>query len=334
MTSPRLSFACELETDALQELFTDGMVTADLVALKAGVVLGLLDLSAERADVVRELNEADVPVTAWQLLPKEQGYWYNLDNAPQAAAKYAAFHVWATEYGLRWAGVAVDIEPEYHEFQQLLSDEWWRLLPRMVGRAFDNERLRRAQAEYSALLMQMRADGYSVESYQFPFMVDERKTGSTLLQRMFGVVDVSADREGMMLYTSFQRSAGPGILWSYAPDADVIAVGSTGGSAEVEGEIPPLDWDEFSQDLLMASRWSDNIAVYSLEGCVRQGFLPQLREFDWGQPITLPLEQARRVEAIRKTLRAVLWASAHPSISLAGIVGLMWLRSRLYSSRT
>jgi hypothetical protein len=203
----------------------------------------------------------------------------------------------------------------------------------MLRRVFDSERLRRAQASYGALLMQMRADGYSVESYQFPFMMDERKAGSTLLQRMFGIVDIPADRVGLMLYTSFQRSVGPGILWSYAADAEMIAVGSTGGSVEVEGEMPPLNWEEVSRDLLMAHRWSDDIAVYSLEGCVRQGFLTQLRKLEWDQPIAPPLQQARHVQRARKVLRGFLWASAHPAIALGGLIGLLWLRSRLAPSR-
>jgi len=333
-TQPQLTFFCELEADALQALFANPSIIDDLTALKASVSLGILDLSPERAAVVRRLNEAGIPVIAWQLLPQEQGYWFNLGNAPQAAARYADFGAWTAKHGLQWAGVGVDIEPDIHEIQQLLGDKE-RLLPTLLRRAFDNERLRRAQVAYSALVTQMRTDGYRVDSYQFPFIVDERKAGSTLLQRVAGLADVPADREVLMLYTSFLRPRGPGVLWSYAPDAQSVGVGSTGGGVEVGGigDIPPLNWDEFSQDLRLARCWSDDIHVFSLEGCVRQGFLAWLKTFDWAQPITPPLATARQVERVRKALRVVLWASAHPFVVLGGLIGALWLLSRLRSTR-
>ena len=78
---PRLTFFCELEADALETLFADSSVIDNLVTLEASVSLGILDLSPGRAAVVRRLNEAGIPVIAWQLLPKEQGYWFNLGNA-------------------------------------------------------------------------------------------------------------------------------------------------------------------------------------------------------------------------------------------------------------
>jgi hypothetical protein len=331
---PRLTFFCELETDALEALFADSSVIGNLTALEASVSLGILDLSPGRAAVVRHLNEAGIPVIAWQLLPKEQGYWFNLGNASQAAARYADFKAWTAEYSLQWAGVGIDIEPDIREVQQLL-DGGWRLLPMLLQRVFDTKRLRRAQASYNALVAQMRADGYCVDSYEMPFMVDERKVGSTLLQRLTGIVDVHTDRLVLMLYTSPLRPRGPGILWSYAPDADSVGVGNTGGGVELAGisEIPPLDWNEFSRDLRLALYWSDDIHIFSLEGCVRQDFLTRLKTFDWSQPVVHPLETARQVERMRKAMWAVLWASIHPFVVLAGLAGGLWLLSRLRSTK-
>ena len=187
------------------------------------------------------------------------------------------------------------------------------------------------------MVAHMRTDGYRVDSYVLPFIVDERRAGSTLLQRVAGLVDVLADREVLMLYTSFLRPHGPSILWSYAPDAQSVGVGSTGGGVEVGGigDVPPLDWDEFSRDLRLARTWSDDVHVFSLEGCVRQGFLARLRAFDWDQPVTPSLKMgvARRAEGLRRALRAALWTSAHPVIVLAGLVGLLWVLSRLRSTR-
>ena len=54
MAFPRLNFACEQDTPALQALFTDKEVINDLQALHASLSLGILDFSPERAQIVTE----------------------------------------------------------------------------------------------------------------------------------------------------------------------------------------------------------------------------------------------------------------------------------------
>jgi hypothetical protein len=311
-TPPRLTFFCELRAEPLQALFADPAVLGHLTALGASVSLGLLDLGAERAAVVRRLHEAGIPVIAWQLLPAEQGYWFNLDNAPQATARYAAFREWTAAHGLQWDGVGLDIEPDLHELQQLLSKRWRQVLT-LLRRLRRGEQLRRARGVYGALIARIRADGYRVDTYQLPLIVDERQARSTLLQRLLGIVELSADREVLMLYSSFVRPHGELVLGSYGPQARSIGIGSTGGGVELPGliEVPPLTWDELSRDLRLARRWSSDVHVFSLEGCVRQGFLPRLRAFDWAAPVEAPRKtQARRMELMRRAARGVMRLSA------------------------
>jgi hypothetical protein len=197
--------------------------------------MGLLDLNAERAVVVQRLNRAGIPLTAWLLLPEEQGYWFNVDNAAQAAARYAEFRAWTLRHNLQWAGVGIDIEPAMADMRMLMTGDFGALLPRLLGRLADKQRIERARQAYLALISRMRSDGYAVESYQFPFILDERQAGSTLLQRLFGILDVPTDREVLMLYSSILPDFGPGIMGSYGPDAQGIGVGSTGGGVELEG---------------------------------------------------------------------------------------------------
>jgi hypothetical protein len=331
---PRLTFFCELNKDDLQELFADPSVLKDLKALEASVSLGILDLSPERAAIIKKLNKAGVPVIGWQLLPEEQGYWFNLDNHNEAADRYDEFQRWTEEHKLRWAGIGIDIEPDIREVDQLLTSPR-QLLPTVVRRAFDRKRLNEAQAAYTDLVERMHSDGYRVVSYHIPLIVDERTAGSKLLQRVAGLVDIPVDREVLMLYTSFLRPRGPGILWSYAQEAQSVGVGSTGGGVEAGGlaEIDPLSWDELARDLALAHQWVDDIQIFSLEGCVRQGFMPQLKEFDWMQSIDPPIEMAAQVDRIRRMSRAILWSTARPYTILIGVVGLGWLISRLRSRR-
>jgi len=329
-SSPRLTFFCELEAAALTELFEDPALLPELVALGCGISLGILDCSPERASVVRQLNRAGIPVIGWLLLARDQGYWLNLGNASQALARYDEFRAWTARHRLCWAGVGLDIEPDIREVECLLLRRW-RLLPALLSHAFDTGRLREGQRAYEALVAQVHADGYRVESYQFPFIVDERRAGSTLLQRVGGLVDVPADCEVLMVYTSFLRPNGPGILWSYAPDAQAIGVGSTGGGVRVGklAESLPLNWSELSRDLRLARYWCDSIYIFSLEGCIRQDILPRLRAMDWSDPAGIPVRAARRVQRVRGGLRVSLWAGTHAAPILVGTLGLLWLLRRL-----
>ena len=77
----------------------------------------------------------------------------------------------------------------------------------------------------------------------------------------------------------------------------------------------------------MARHWSDELFVYSLEGCVWQGYLGRLRSFDWEQPVTLP-KTVWLAGALRTLLRGTLWASAHPWGVLGAVVATIWLISR------
>jgi len=328
--TPTLTFFCELDAADLQELFSAPQIIEDLRALGASVSLGLRDLSPERAEIVRRLNVAGIPVIAWLLLPEAQGYWFNLDNASEAIVFYADFRTWTATYGLQWDGVGLDIEPDMRELKKLFAGDRRALLT-LLRRFLDAERLKRAQQHYAGLIAQIRADGYRVDEYAFPFVVDERRAGSQFVQRFLGLVDLEVDREVLMLYSSFMRPFGHGLLWSFAPSAGSVGVGSTGGGVTVGGvdQIPPLTWDEFARDLRLAHAWSDAIHVFSLEGTVRQGFLSRLLTFDWDAPGTPPLREFRQVERVRRILRAVLWAGAHPGVVLVVMAALFWLISRL-----
>lgn len=319
MDAPQLTYFCELDTPALETLFARPDVMDFLVTTRAGLSLGITDLSEGRARVVRQLNAAGVPVTAWLLLPREQGYWFNLDNAAESAARYEEFRDWTARSGLLWERVGIDIEPDIRAVQSFGSSSAlgrWNGLRRLLRHTFNTSRLIRGQRMYRDLIERIRADGYPVETYQYPMIADERAAHSTILQRLTGMVDLpQVQREVFMLYSSFMRPWGPGILWSYSAQADAVAVGSTGGGVELEGalNVQPLNWAELQADLLLARQHTPFIYVFSLEGCVEQDFLPRLASLDWRQPDQVPYSTAIQVENIRKPLRRGLWLLSRPA---------------------
>jgi hypothetical protein len=326
MAYPRLNFACELDTPALQALLADDAVIGDLQALHASLSLGILDLSLERAHIVQKLNREGVPVVAWLLLPVEQGYWFHQDNAPQAVACYRAFKDWTAKYSLKWDGVGLDIEPDIRELRRWMSEKW-HAITYMMRRSFNWRVFRSARRIYRNLINEIHADGYRVDIYQFPFIIDERKAESTLLQRATGIIDLPADREVLMLYSSFARPHGAGFVWSYSPEAKAIGIGLIGAGAETGMPIEshPLSWEELERDLRLAWHWTNDIFIYSLEGCVKQGYLVRLKDFVWDQPFLAPTEPALWVENWRGLLQTVLWISTHLWIVALGILGLVLL---------
>jgi hypothetical protein len=292
---PRLEFASSSDTGQLQALFSQDVID-DLRQLRAGVGMAP-DLSPGRAAAVRMLNDAGIPVSAWIALPVEQGYYLNASNAPQAAARYAEFAAWTKSLGLRWARIGFDIEPNLQEFAPIRNQGGWlHLAATLAERSFDPQGATRARNAYTELIRRIQADGYPVDTSQFPFIADERKAHSTLLERLFGIVDVHGDREALMTYSSFNHPIDSALVWEYGRDAQLVVVGT----------VPGLNWDEFFRDLLVAAHFAPVVGVFSLEGCIAQGFLPRLRGMDWSRSVIIPHEANRKVRLLRTRIQAAL----------------------------
>lgn len=333
MPRPTITFFCELQPEPLVKLFDGRFVIDDLKDLDATLSLGILDFSIQRAQLVKRLNKAGVPVIAWLLLPDEDGYWFNLDNYAKALSRYKDFKTWTSEHKLEWAGIGLDIETDINDLRKALSckaDQSYA--KKLFNKFFDKRRIDRAQHEYQSLVASIRTDGYPVEIYHLPLIIDERRARSTVLQRVAGLVDLKADREVLMLYSSFLDTDGDAMLWSYAPEADSVGVGITGGGVELPENfsLKPLTWDQFSRDLRLCVMQNKPIHIFSLEGCVEQNYLSRLNTFDWDRPVPLP-KNINQVRLIRTAFAALLWVVERPWVILIGfasLVGLSFLFKR------
>jgi hypothetical protein len=329
MINPHLTFFCELDPEPLKKLFDDPNLLDKLKDLNAAISLGIRDFSPERAEIIKKLNTSGIPVTAWLLLPREQGYWFNLDNAPHAMCRYGEFRSWTLKNKLKWAAIGIDIEPDI-QVMDAISKDPSKVTTLLLPKLFDAQRIKKAESEYTALSAQMHLDGYFVESYQFPLIADERKAHSDLIRKLCGILDLGVDREVFMLYSSFAPSLGAGMIASYAHDTHAIALGSTGGGVEIEGqgELATMDWPALKRDLLLASRSTDNLYIFSLEGCLRQGFLDKLARLDWEENEIAPIQQTRNMRLFRTALQTVAWTASHPLWVVVGILGLSWFFRR------
>lgn len=272
---PHLHFFTELDGHDLPKLFTAEVIEA-LRVLRAGVTMGMRDLSPLRAATIRALNAASIPVGAWVLVDRAEGYFAHAGNVAAIEARCAQLLDFRTAHGLSFEALGLDFEPPLEELDALLAAPLTTLLG-WKRRAADRSRQVAAIENYSRLINNLRARGERVECYQFPTVLDDRRRAQTFWQRFAGAMNVPVDREVMMLYSSI---FGRAVFDSFGPEtrASAIAIGSTGGGVD---PLPKLDWPAFANDLRSAASWCDDVSIFSLEGCVAQGFLPKLIDFDW-----------------------------------------------------
>jgi hypothetical protein len=299
--SPQLFFSCcNRGPDEARSLLADPHVISSLRNLHAGVAVDTDDLSPSRAQIVQRLNDAGIPVVAGLVLPSDQGYYMNSGNAPQAAARFAAFQHWTAHYGLRWSAVALDIEPDIRLFDGLQHHRL-RLASLLLIHYFKFAQVRQAREAYSNLIHSIQSQGYKVLTYQLPLVVVDREAHSTLLERLLGIVDVRGDNEVIMIFSGLNQAIGSAMIWTLGPDSQNIAV------LGIDAPGHPLNWNDFSRDLIVASHFSHVIGVYNLEGAVRLGFLSRLETMDWKQSATISAQSIVRAQRLRWIARILLW---------------------------
>ncbi len=328
---PHLVFASDQPTGELESMLAEPGVVADLIDLKAGIALAP-NLTVDDANLVRQLNRDGIPVTAGLAVPTEQGYYLNASNGREAEVRFEDFEKWTTANELRWAGIGLDIEPNIRDFATLRQGRKWHLFLTLLERYFDMRRVRGAKYTYGALIQEIRSHGYQVETYQFPFIADERAVRSSVLERLTGIVDIRGDLEVLMLYTSFNQSLDSALIRVYGPDAQAIAVGSTTGPTS-DPHFARLNWEEFSRDLMVANHFSRVIGVYNLEGCVREGFLPRLKNLNWNESVTISAEAVRRATRLRVRVQRALWIASNlpyflGTILFGFILAIVWRNKR------
>jgi hypothetical protein len=305
---PKLTFFVELETDPLEALFERPEVVPFLAAEECAVSMGLLDLSSRRAALIRRLESSGIAVTAWLLLDVPDGYWLNADNPDRARERWRDTAVWAEREDLRLHRVGLDVEFPRSESEGAIRSKG-RAFFSMLRRRRSREQVREAERAYEMLVREIRSSDRSVEVYQFPYLLDERAVGSTLLRRSLGLVDVPVDAEVYMLYASYLGRAGARAYFQNAPG---IALGVTGGGVNVDNPDAQrrfLSWERLSEDLRAAAAHTRDVYVFSLEGCVEQGMLPRIADLRWDEPPPrLPAGEERRAQRSRSLTQWVLRA--------------------------
>jgi len=329
--NPRLSFFNEQEGQDLKELFSDSTLIPILKELHAEVRMGILDLSPERVEVIKRLNEAGIPVVAWLLLPKEKGYWFHSGNVEEAFERYYEVRNWAKDAGIDFSGIGIDLELDYHNLE-LFKTKPLKLFGKLIGRLYAKEEFLQAKVEYEKLINTIRNDGYVIESYYIPLVRYETERGQTALQQVSKFMDLKTDRDIPMLYTSFTGNP-YGILKVLAIDENLkqVAIGSTGGG--FDPTMPSMTWEDLAYDLRLAARTASEIHVFCLEATVEKGYLQGLIDFNFDVPVKDYPEQVKAVNSMINRVMLISTVLSYPTLLILGIVVLsgvvIWLLYKL-----
>ena len=340
---PHLIFSTDLGGDALLAALRAPGALDMLAAQGHGVALSLVELDDARVRAVRLLNERGVPVVGCLGLPPEEGFAFNLQNYPRAFGCYQAFHGWAQQHRLQFEAIGLSIEPP---LEDVAPDRRRgpRALARRLWLARENILYPSARTAYRELVVAMHHDGYEVHTFQMPVIADDRRAGTSLIQRALDIVDLPSDLDVLMCSSSvpielFGNDLGGALIASYAESADAVGIGSTddpgpiwdSDDAEAEGRTP-LPWPALRRDLLLAAQHTDTIYLYSLDDCIERGLLPRIAELDWQGDARTALGRRALIGAMRSLLFVALVAGRFGRTALAwggwGLAIALWLRGR------
>lgn len=296
---PKLKFFCELPTPELQMLLRREPLIRVLKELHIGICLGTLEFSSARAQLVMHLVDHGVPVTAWLVL--EDGLGANLENASRISHRYLELKSWIADYALPIDCIGLDFMPSKSALP-ILHWQDFRVLGLAMKQMARWVHFNQARKIYRSLAKQIHADGYRIETYQVPWVIDDRLAHSSLIQRALGVFDIRAHREVVKLDIGALRKYGPGLLTSYAKDATGVAVGE-----DSESLITPLQWDEIEMYFRYAWSCDAEIYIYSLEKFEQFDYLEKLRYLEWDQPILEPKLVSEKWDKRRARVQALIW---------------------------
>lgn len=281
------------------ELMSDDEVARALPDLAAlGLHLGLALPVARLGDasfaaLTRRATDLGVPVRAWLLLDREDGYWIHEAGMARFAESVDELLRWRrSPSGPALQGLSVDLEPAYEHAEALRAargqlTRWLSLLRAHVdARAFEHARGRLARTVDHA-----RAQGLYAHAVTYPLVLDQRP-GSVAFEDALDVPvsGIDWDEVSFMVYqTAFAQQAGhwlgPSLVASYALDAvarwgeraglDLGVVGDAGlGLDPGQRYAAPAVLHEDVAAALAAGIDRRRLRVYGLAGAIGAGGVP------------------------------------------------------------
>ena len=266
MPQPRLTFACELSSERLDDLFADGSITAAFERSTAGSrwrsppsppsALGWCAGSTMRVS----RSSASLFCLLMRVITSRPTTSFGLQTVTRSGRRGPMSSVWPGMVSVSTSSpmfaYSADRGQPVGRHTHVVAADLPVAPPEACGGG-----LRRAGRAHP---------GRWLASRELPVPADGRRTP--------GLSGCCSDLPDWWRSPQIARSRcctppscalwAPGMIWSYGPAASAIAVGSTGGAPDIPGhpQVPSLGWDELERDLLLASRFSDDLYIHSCGG--------------------------------------------------------------------
>lgn len=292
------------------------------------VCMAIRDTSDMRASVVRQLNRRRIPVVAW-IVPDEHATMrdYRMHDAESVHTRYTQLQQWSVSQGLRWEAIGIDVEPDVRDTVRFGDDpkvDYQTLIQRFGNRWHIED----ATNAYKSVMAQIHADGHISESYEVPFVRDDRVSRSTVARRLLGLPDLAAHQTVVRLCSSAARPYGPGLIATYAPEYTAVIIGNVDDGHQANH---PLSLAELMRDVAhVAACGVKHIYINEMAHIFTQGWHEHIAQPTWlRQPLPVADETHRQVARMRAGVRALLWAGARPAVLLPLLIPVLLLVRRM-----
>ncbi|MEH0155443.1 hypothetical protein V6R21_14950 [Limibacter armeniacum] len=312
----KLSFFTESQGYQLKVLLDDESIK-QLVRLKAGIKMGLTDLSDSRAEVVQKLNKAGIPVTAWLLLPKKDGYWMNAYNHELSKQRYRDFATWSAKHKLEWDNIGLSFE-SYASDQRVINKSFMTVTKVFFKRILTAESQYDGDNNYLNLMHSIRRDGHKREVYLTPYELDSRTAQSEAWHNLNGTMKVASDREVPIFFNHFSDNAEHALAQHivYGQNSNysfpAVIVGSFNEKKPLSKELnkQPFTLEHLYQHFHIARAKDTEVWAYGLEGAIQESILPKIdllgqpkQVFSSKQSYKGVITEKRNVEFFMQALR-------------------------------
>jgi hypothetical protein len=297
------------------------------------VCMAIRDTSDIRAGIVRQLNRRRIPVVAW-IVPDEHATTrdYRMHDAEAFSERYQHIQQWSIAQGLRWDAIGIDIEPDIRDTVRF-GDEPKVDYQTLIQRFGDRWHIDEATTSYQAVMARIHADGYQSESYEVPFVRDDRVSQSTVARRLLGLPNLATHHTVVRLCSSAARPYGPGLIATYAPEYTAVIIGSVDDGDDANH---PMSLTELLRDVAhVASCGIKRIYITEMAHIFANGWHEHIAQPTWWrQPLPVADENHRQVARMRAGLRALLWAGARPAVLLPLLIPVLLLVRRMLRHET
>jgi hypothetical protein len=238
--------------------------------------------------ILRQAQQAGVPLWAWLIVPYSDGYFATGGNAQEQFDAVRELQAWAQRNGILFQGVALDLEPPYQTFANASSAiSGISAILASIEKNLDPAAQCQAMHTYESIVAWANSRNISITGAPMPFSADDLVDGHLALQNAFDYIVAPAGWHA--LYFQAYRSTigqfvggidpGSGIVSSYFRSAQQYFGKAGQVSLATPGGVGYATVDDMAHDVrMLATLGAGDVPIYSLELALKSYGLDGVRQ--------------------------------------------------------